>query len=206
MTEFLIPLTADGFRQFRHDPAAKRQALADASQLAGVLKNLFHTVTPLSMLMMAQRQHPDATMGEAVKLALEKAKQAVIAVQESQAEHQVIMDAERHRLAPAMSRASRRVFAITAQIEAVQGEKAHLVGGIEQKRTAMLKAGVPQADIERLNPEFDKAAFDAEIHALKAEQTALESFLASGDDNLLPDGFILAESLKLVAAELPAAQ
>ncbi|MBY0236721.1 MAG: hypothetical protein K2W93_17205 [Burkholderiaceae bacterium] len=201
MNEFLIPLTADGFRKFRHDPAAKRQAVADASQLAGVLKNLFHITTPLSMLMMAQRQYPDATMGEAVKLALEKAKQAVVAVKENQAEHKAVMDAERARLAPAMSRASKRVFAILEQIKVLQGEKSRSVGEIEAKRKKMADAGVPKEDVDRLTPAFDVAGVNAQIQGLKAEQAGLEAFIASGDDNLLPDGFVLVESLQLVRVD-----
>ena len=182
MNEFLTPLTADGFRKLRRDPAALRQALDDACQLAGILKTLFHSASHFSVLMMAQRQHPNLEPGEAVKLELARAKRAVIAIRENGKECQAISDAERARLAPATSRATSRVLAIAG------------------------KAGVPQADIERLTPAFDEAAFSAEVEALKAEQAALESFLASGDDNLLPDGFILAESLKFVRAELPAAQ
>lgn len=199
MQIFLTPPTVSDFQNARLDLAA----ISKAQSVINALHDLARAASPLTVIGLAQSLHPETTSIEAVNLLLIDVEQAVAATKRNADEFKFVEIAERARLAPAKSTASRRIFDIQHRLNAIASATASLKNSTEKRREELLLAKVSPADIDKLEPLFDPAAGAAETAILKTELTALEAFLASSDESQLPDGFEVSELLKVSQPHLP---
>jgi hypothetical protein len=108
---------------------------------------------------------------------------------------QDVIDEESERLAPALSKASRRSFEIHARLDALDRSLRSIGIDVEERRSALLKAGVAADDADRIiagggkEREAHRNELNAERIALLAEQEALSKFLKTRNEQHLPAGF-----------------
>lgn len=193
MNDFFTPPTAEGFRRAQRDPKNEQQAVSGSRQAINALQELLYVIQPSSIIALAQDRHPESNPGEAVALLLGEIDLFAAAVKKYQSQFGAVADAEKARQAPTVSRATSRMFAVMKEIELAQHRKTNSAGEVVQRRKKLEDMKVPQADIERLAPAFDASMAEAEIQVLKVELAALEGFIATRDESLLPGGFVLAE-------------
>ena len=193
MSDYLAPPTLASLRQLHFDPKAAQQAVSDGWQAVSALRKVVHQIDALMVIALAQSRYPDAEPDQAVALLLRDVTQFSDAIEQHKTQFKAISDAEKARLAPAMSLAARRVFDISATVKLLQHRQERSADDIERRRKTLADARVPLADIDRLAPVEDAAAtaaMAAEIQALQDEQAALEGFIATGNESLLPEGFL----------------
>lgn len=188
--------TANDLLEFRNDSEAVKAA---QSVIQG-LRELAYIVTPMTIATIARQHFP----GEPLQIAIAKLE---IEVQQAHAEavkhaaqFKSVSDSERDRLAPAMSSAVRRTFAIGERVEQIAYAIVWAKQDNETRRAKMQEARMSDAEIESLAPAVvDVSGLLAERECLNAELNILNAFLTTGDESCLPDGFLTVTELVKVS-------
>jgi len=186
----------DELLAFLRDDEAKRAAIGLRADLAQGIR-LLRTET---LLALARQFFPGETDYQAiVKFGLE----ATAALRELAAhgeDARMVLQAENARMAPMRGAAASRSFKIVDELRRLDYLIRQHEASAQQRRKALMDAGVKGDDLEHLVPADGLAALQGEQVALRAEQDALERFIATGDERHLPAGFTASDHIK---AEVP---
>ncbi|WP_295386606.1 hypothetical protein [uncultured Thiodictyon sp.] len=136
---------------------------------------------------------------DALRALADEINTATMDLDRFQSSAELTMKAETTRLAPLMSKATRRVMAAVRRIEQIDAQMRSSQERAEGKRKQLLAAGVKEG------PDLERIAGDtSEIDALKAERAALvderatmEQFIRTRDESLLPADFVVNEPLRV---------
>jgi hypothetical protein len=196
-----LPLpSADEQRAFRHDADAMRVALKLSADVVQAVQRL----EPETLLALALQHCPGETDFQALaKFGLELS--AMLRELEEHGEDvRHLAKAERDRLEPLKRAAVKRMWAAVDRLRGIPRIIASSEALAREKRAELKLLGVEDpAALERAAPMPNYSEFDAEKRALEAEIAALEEFLRTGDESLLPPGI---EPLEPVKNEAPRAE
>lgn len=196
--ELAIP-TAKELLDFSNDP----EAVDAANNSIDCLIELVSNLTPASIAAIARQHFP----GESLQMSITKLdmeiNQACVGIASHSAKTKVVGDAEHDRLAPAMSSAVRRTFAIGERIEQIAAAIVRAKQDNETRRAKMQEARMSDAEIESMAPSVvDTSDLLAERESLNAELNILNAFISTGDESCLPDGFLtVTEPVKVSSTE-----
>lgn len=183
----------DDLRAFQHNPEAIRAAIS-------IKDNLLHAIQqahPFTLCAMARQFFPGEDDFQAVsKMGLEIAA-GLRELAGHDTDCSCVAAAEKARIAPLMSAATRRHFEIAAKLPMLESAIRNHGTEASKKRTALQLAGVTGDDLERLASTESIGGPIAEQAALRIENEALQQFLATGDERHLPAGFVVAEPVKV---------
>lgn len=182
----------DDLRAFQHNPEAIRTAIGIKADLLRAIQGLH----PFTVVAVARQFFPGEDDFQAVsKFGLEIAAglRELAAHGEDCAS---VAAAEKARIAPAMSTATRRIFELIARLPLLE-DAIRNHGTVMAKRRASLEAaGVTGDDLARLSNAESIGALIAEQAALRIENEALQRFISTGDECHLPAGFTIREVIK----------
>ncbi|WP_295393214.1 hypothetical protein [uncultured Thiodictyon sp.] len=177
----------DLHRELFQDRTAIRLADRCARDIERFARRLNHgTIAAL-----AQHRAPGASLPDALRQMADAINSATMDLARFQAATAATLKADSDRLAPLVSKATRRVLAAAKRTEDI-GRIIRMAAGSppELKRAKLRAAGVTGADLDALAKPFDPVPLEAESAALVAEVARLEDFLRTRDDSLLPAGFL----------------
>lgn len=183
----------DDLRAFNHNPEAIRAAI-------GIKDDLLHAIQqahPFTLCAMARQVFPGEDDFQAVsKMGLEIAA----GLRELAAHGEdcgSVAAAEKARIAPLMSAATRRHFEIAAKLPMLESAIRNHGIKASKKRATLQSAGVTGDDLERLASTESIGGLIAEQAALRVENESLQQFIATGDEHHLPTDFVVAEPAKV---------
>lgn len=178
------------------DATYDREAINAAIAVKQALSEALRALTPETILSIAEQIFPMVSARSGAELLLLEIRNTQTIFEKQADLYKQVEDAERIRLAPLMSAATRRMFAIQPLIDGIQREISNATEATAKRREALAAAQVSNEDVERLAPAFDTAGADIRIQDLQAEMAALEKFLKYRNEKDLPAGFVVAEPLK----------
>lgn len=176
--------SATDLRQFRHNSAA----IVATEEIIDGLRSLAKEATPSSIAVVADTLFPAAKGVDAIEIMLDHMLLAINTVRAFETERKAADEAERDRLKPIVSSATHRLFAVLAEAKGVAATRASAVQQYALKVKNFAAAGLTPEQIAQVEPAPDVAAMQARESALRAEADALERFIASKDETMLPIG------------------
>jgi len=187
--------SAEGIRSFRQNAEAVRAAIKLRSDLSATIVKW----EPETLLALARQFF----IGEddyqtIVKFGLE-VTDALRALTAHSEDVRSLSRAEKDRVAPAVSAASRRHFEIIYKLQELSACIRRHEADLRKRREALQDAGVSGNDLERLVPADGNSALQAEYAVLQEENEALSRFLLSRDERHLPANFIISAPIKVEA-------
>jgi hypothetical protein len=189
------PLSAEEIRAFRHN----QQAQTIASRLRRDLAQKVARLELETLLALTWQLTPAENDSESLeKFTLEIAETMSEFEAHGRAVRAVAQADKAHK-APLMSAAVRRVFAAERELGIAEKQIELFDEKMKTKREALIKAGLKG---KKLEDEMacqcgDKGNLQAKQEALSKEICLLESFISSGEDRYLPEGFEAIEPIRV---------
>ncbi len=192
-------------RDLPYNPNLHRELFADrtavrlADRCARDLERFARRLNHGTIAALAAHHAPGVSITDALRALADEINTATMDLDRFQSSAELTMKAETTRLAPLMSKATRRVMAAVRRIEQIDAQMRSSQERAEGKRKQLLAAGVKEG------PDLERIAGDtSEIDALKAERAALvderatmEQFIRTRDESLLPADFVVNEPLRV---------
>lgn len=172
-----------------------RDSIMSAVAVKQALSEALRALNPATILTIASQIFPMVSSRSGAELLLLEIRKAQTDFEKHADSFKQVEDAERIRLAPMISAAVRRTFAIQPEIDAIKREIKNAEETTAKRREALAAADVSKEDIERLASAFDAAGADIRIKALQAEMDSLNDFLKTRNEKHLPAGFVVTEPL-----------
>lgn len=172
----------------RSDPLAGRAMLL----LTNAMIDFMSVVrwAPASLLAVGQAKHPDKTPSEAADLFCEEIKAATLGLKAHRKAYEAEYDAEATRIKPQMSTASRRHFAIIEELASLKNASVRGDSDAVAHREKLEAAGLTKAQIDTIVVPFNPVENELKIAALNLEFEQVTAFISTGDESLLPAGFV----------------
>lgn len=152
------------------------------------IRQIAELCTPSAVARIAKQRHPDSN-DPVTKLA-EELNDLVAGLEAFNIGLAEAKRAEDDRLMPVIKSATRRLFEVADQIDRLD----RMIGRSAQDHAARCKrlgeAGLSAGEVEKLAPLPDVAAMESERAALIAERNALDGFVRTKDEGLLPARFV----------------
>ncbi|MFZ3017139.1 MAG: hypothetical protein WA056_01630 [Gallionella sp.] len=179
------PPTLESLTAFRNDQDAVRVAV----QIKRDLERAAHAINLETLLAVALNRFPDEEPAQALrKLGLEAAADMRDLERIGDAALSLLA-AERDRLEPLRRAALNRLWPAVDRLRNIPQIIAIAESSALQKRKELKVLGVEDlATLERAAPMPNYAEFETEKRALEVEIAAIESFIRTGDESVLPPG------------------
>ena len=177
--------TLEELKAFRCSSEAVNLAL----RLRRDLKHTIGTMRPEILLAFALQGFPDETPEQAIKKFGLEAMATLQELSILDRDMHALQKAESDRLEPLTLSAAIRRSSIVGRLKGMPREIELAKAAVQRKRKELAALDIQDpAVIEKLAPADGVQALEDECRALEAESAALEAFIKSGDETLLPPG------------------
>lgn len=137
----------------------------------------------------AKYLHPGLTEAAALAAFADELQEFVDAAIMHTHEFRLSWENEQRRAVPVVAAATRRMFECHEKAEGLNRRITRADSDVSERRGRLTKAGCPPEEVERLVPQIDVPALQAEREALLEEARQLELYIKTKNEADLPTGF-----------------
>lgn len=185
----LHPPTARQKWDFLLDATAVQVSQDVTNSLANIVRNL----APFTVAAIAQNLRPDLPTHEALAELSIQADAILAEVGKFNVDAYTAESAENARIAPLFDRATRRMMELFVLIPSLDSQIASFKANRAAKLKKLVGAGLSPDEAELMAGDKAPASLIEQRATAQTECDALQAFIRTKDESLLPEGFLVTE-------------